>query len=263
MVTRHRQIVKVFVALKRRSFSGKIRAIVDGVQLRPIFVFGLRMEYTISVSNVVAYYRHSHDRAIQIVQYISLVRPDIEGVEQPYGDSFTSTYGNQYPFYETEGFATEEEGGHGSHTAGTAAGATVTSPAQLGNCAGGEELGCVGSCLNSSYIDQLTSNELLNIDTMCPNFDCDGAVEDYPYCLTDDVPETLSAHGGVAPGAKLAVYDVSVDGEAIWAVLALNELWMAANETGCVIHSNSWGGDGSCAVDSASEAFDAYMYEVR
>lgn len=202
-------------------------------------------------------------RITQIVQYISLIRQDVAGDAQPYGDYYTTNNGQQFPWYSAEGFATETPGGHGSHTAGTAAGATLTSPVEIGTCSGDDELGCVGSCLNTSYVETLTSNLVINVDTLCPKFDCDGRGDALDSCLSDDTVETLTAHGGVASGAQLSIFDVSADGISVWAELALNGLWDAANDTGCVVHSNSWGADGDCTVDTSSVAFDRYMYEVR
>lgn len=206
---------------------------------------------------------HRACRVAQIVQYISLVRPDVAGDDQPYGDYYTTLGGQQVPWYSAEGFTTETPGGHGSHTAGTAAGATITSPVEVESCSGDDELGCVGSCLNTSYVDTLSTNLAVNVDTLCPRFDCDGLGDDFDLCLSDDTVETLTVNGGVAPGAQLAIFDVSADGVAVWAELALNGLWDAVVETGCVVHSNSWGGDGDCTVDSSSVTFDHYMYEVR
>lgn len=165
------------------------------------------------------------------------------------------------PDFCLSGFATEFRGGHGSHTAGTAAGAILDSAEEL-ECGDGEELGCLGGCLESSVLDQLVANtSALHFDAFCPAHGCDGFVSD--LCL-DDGLEMLSANGGVAPGAKLAVFDVIPDnGMAVWANLAGNGLWEAAEETGTMVHSNSWGTvDLSCEVDTMSIAFDTYMYEV-
>lgn len=197
-----------------------------------------------------------------MIQYISLVRPDAEGETQPYGEYLTTASGSEFPWLDPEGFSTETSGGHGSHTAGTAAGATITSPVQLEPCTGGDELGCLGGCLDSDTIDYLTSDSMFDPDTLCPRFDCDGYGENLNNCLDDDTVEMLTTHGGVAPGAKLSIFDVSLDGAFVWAELALNGLWEAARETSCKIHSNSWGGTGVCTVDDLAVSFDEYMYEV-
>lgn len=198
----------------------------------------------------------------QVIQYISLVRPDAEGEEQPYGDYLTTTFGSEFPWLDPEGFSTETTGGHGSHTAGTAAGTTITFPVQLEACARGEELGCLGGCLDSNTIEDLTSDFIFDPDTLCPRFDCDGYGKSLNNCLDDDTADMLTRNGGVAPGAKLAIFDVSLDGTFVWAELALNGLWEATSETGCKVHSNSWGGTGICTVDDQAVSFDQYMYEV-
>lgn len=161
------------------------------------------------------------------------------------------------------GFATEIAGGHGSHTAGTAAGVMLDSPAELEGCSADEELGCVGGCFESNVLDELATNGDVNLDTLCPAHNCDGwGVYGIP-CLTNNGVATLTTHGGFAPGAKIAVFDVSADdGLLIWAGYALNGLWDAVAGTGCKVHSNSWAGAATCQVDSMSVEFDGYMYEV-
>lgn len=86
---------------------------------------------------------------------------------------------------------------------------------------------------------------------------------DSPEELEGDM-ETLTANGGVAPGAKLSVFDViSDDSLIVWAFLASNGLWDAAENTGCRVHSNSWGtAESTCETDTMSVEFDRYMYEV-
>lgn len=202
-------------------------------------------------------------RLTQIVQYIGLVRGSVGGDDEPYGDYYTTSRGSKIPWYDVDGFTTEQEGGHGSHTAGTAAGATLTSPVQIGSCSDEDELGCVGGCLDPSYIEELTSNSYVDIDTLCPKFGCDGSDATSGVCLSDDTVDTLTAHGGVAPGAKISVFDVSLDGTFIWAELAGNGLWRAVNSTGSAIHSNSWGGNSGCSVDPTSALYDEYMFAVR
>lgn len=100
------------------------------------------------------------------------------------------------------------------------------------------------------------------METFCPAHDCDGV--DTSLCF-DDPLEMLPMSGGVAPGAKIAVFDViSDDSLAVLSFLAENGLWDAVENTGAKVHSNSWGTtELSCEVDSLSVAFDTYMYEVR
>lgn len=167
-----------------------------------------------------------------------------------------------------QGFVTETPGGHGSHTAGTAAGVMIDNPAELDGCSDGFELGCVGGCFASSDLDALTSDSEISLDALCPEHNCDG-LESYGICLDDygdgddAVVEVLTAHAGVAAGAKISVFDVSVDGVLIWAELAMNGLWDAVEATGCVVHSNSWGGEPTCETDTMSTTFDDYMYKVK
>ena len=112
-------------------------------------------------------------------------------------------------------------------------------------------------------MEQLVSNGFFNVEVFCPKFQCDGLGTDYETCLSDDVEETVSANGGAAPGAKLAIFDTSADGTTVWAELAGNGLWEASNETGSVVHTNSWGGNNDCAVDASAIQYDTFMYQVR
>ncbi len=162
------------------------------------------------------------------------------------------------------GFATENAGGHGSHTAGTAAGVMLDSPTELQSCGVDEELGCIGGCFESTVLNDMATNIFVDFDALCSAHGCDGMNEYGIPCLSSDVIETLATHGGVAPGAKISVFDVTPkDGLSVWADLALNGLWDAVEETGCKVHSNSWASQGTCVVDFMSIAFDGYMYQVR
>ena len=166
--------------------------------------------------------------------------------------------------YTFSGFTTELEGGHGSHTAGTAAGVMLDSPAEL-DCGDGEELGCLGGCFDSTVLDDLAADGDLDFETFCPAHDCDGLGEDQLSCF-DDAMETLAANSGVAPGAQIAVFDVgSDDEEFIWAFFAGgNGLWDAAEDTGSKVHSNSWGTSTlDCETDTFSTEYDRYMHEVK
>ena len=139
----------------------------------------------------------------------------------------------------------------------------LDSPAELESCSVDEELGCIGGCFESTVLDDLAANMFVDFDALCRAHDCDG-LDDYGIpCLGSGTMETLAAHGGVAPGAKISVFDVSPDdGLSVWADLALNGLWDAVEDTGCKVHSNSWASEGTCDTDSMAIAFDEYMSEV-
>ncbi|CAM9477974.1 unnamed protein product [Choristocarpus tenellus] len=65
----------------------------------------------------------------------------------------------------------------------------------------------------------------------------------------------------MAPGAKIAIFDVSGDGDSIFSSFLGNGLWEAAGNTGAKIHTNSWGGDAGCQLDDESIVYDNYLYE--
>lgn len=199
-------------------------------------------------------------RLSQIVQYTRLVAPDDPG-DSPY---FSTTDGGQYTWYSSYGFGMDMEAGHGTHTAGSAAGATLNDPAETVICSGTDELGCIGGCLNTSYVETLLSStfHLADFPTWCPQFDCDGYGEDYEFCLSEDISTTLTENGGMAQGAKLSIFDTSLDGSAIWGSLAGKGMWTSTEGTGCLLHSNSWGADQYCTVDQEAILNDEYMYDV-
>lgn len=182
-------------------------------------------------------------------------------VGSPYDDEVFSTLnGDIHNWYDEPGFGLDMEAGHGTHTAGSAAGSTLASPAETVTCGAGSEVSCTGKCLTTAEAADAAADNLLTWDTLCPQYNCDGGSGE--ACLSEDVPETLADNGGIARGAKVAVFDVSVDGSAVWASLAANGLWNATEGTGCMLHSNSWGGDFDCNIDSETASYDQYMYEV-
>ena len=67
----------------------------------------------------------------------------------------------------------------------------------------------------------------------------------------------------MAQGAKISVFDVSADGDDLFSLHVLNGLWESTIGTGSFVHSNSYGSDIDCNVDSQTVAYDEYMYEVR
>ncbi|CAM9375513.1 unnamed protein product, partial [Sphacelaria rigidula] len=198
----------------------------------------------------------------KIVQYIRLVAPD------PIGDAayfYTSNGAGPYQWFTSSGFGADTEDGHGTHTAGSAAGAPLNDPAVPDTCTGTDTLGCIGGCLNTSYVTSLIGNLALalvpDFDTWCPQFECDGYGADTEPCLDEDVSATLTENAGMASGAKLAIFDVSFDGQGVWASVAVNALWEATEDTGCMLHSNSWGSDSYCTTTFEGTQYDQYMYE--
>lgn len=107
------------------------------------------------------------------------------------------------------------------------------------------------------------NNTVFDLDTYCPAYECDGQGATSTKCLGDDPVETLFKHRGVAPAAKLAIFDVAIGPELIFADLAGNDLWNVANGTGAMVHTNSWGSDSLCEMDDQSVLYDTYMYQVR
>lgn len=198
----------------------------------------------------------------QIVQYIRLIRPDAAGQDASF---YTTSGAGPFPWYSNSGFGDDAPDGHGTHTAGSAAGATLNDPAVAATCSGTDELGCTGGCLNTSFISTHVNNEYypFDLEVLCPQYGCDGLGESHKLCLDADVGSTLTENGGVAPGAKLSIFDSSADGEGIWASLAGNRVWSATDGTGCKLHSNSWGGESYCTVTSDCVLYDTYMHNVR
>lgn len=159
-------------------------------------------------------------------------------------------------------FGDDEKAGHGTHTAGTAAGATLNNPAETTECDTGKTLSCAGACIDATGSDDdLVSSyyQADDIDRQCPFFGCD---DDSDLCLGDDVGVTLAENGGMAQGAKLAIFDVFA-GETSLAYYAGNGLWEPCLEAGCKIHSNSWGGDGVCTLSALDILYDEFMYKVN
>ena len=160
----------------------------------------------------------------------------------------------------TGGFGSDLEDGHGTHTAGTAAGAVLNSPATTVTCAIDETLGCIGTCLSTEEEAFFPADDFPTWDTLCPQFNCDNFGDP---CLGEDVSATLTESGGIAQAAKISVFDTSADGEGVLASQALNGVWESTNGAGSFLHSNSWGSDNDCNVDSRTVAYDEYMYQVK
>lgn len=177
-----------------------------------------------------------------------------------HGSTFTVS-GSSYPWTPADGFGDDEKAGHGTHTAGTAAGATLKIPAETVTCGTGKTLSCVGACIDATGSDDdLVSyySQYADVDRLCPMLGCDDETE---ACLGDDVGATLAENGGMAQGAKLAIFDVFL-GDTALVDYANNGLWEPCLEAGCKIHSNSWGGDGECLLSASDILYDDFMYKV-
>ena len=180
-----------------------------------------------------------------------------------YGDYFTTSSGRRFEWLSAADFEQDEAAGHGTHTAGSAAGATLNAPAETVTCSGSDALGCVGGCINpvSPTDDLLSYSQFFyyDLDRLCPSFGCGGYGEE--VCLGDDVDKTLMEHGGIAQGAKLAIFDIFYADFGLGSY-AGNGVWEACLEAGCKIHSNSYGGDNVCELGAADVGYDDFMYNV-
>ncbi|CAM9533797.1 unnamed protein product [Scytosiphon promiscuus] len=190
----------------------------------------------------------------KVIQYIELVKAD-EGEE----NASLSSGGVLYPYIPSDDFNVDDDLGHGTHTAATIAGSTSTDPAETVACNGGKVTGCGGGCIstNATIIDDSDGDDT-SIDRLCPMFGCVGGYTD-EQCLTDDVGQTLSDNGGMAQGAKIAVFDIFFK-DYSYGDLAGNGLWEACLAAGCKIHSNSYGVDKRCELSSVDLLYDDFMY---
>ncbi|CAM9966840.1 unnamed protein product [Scytosiphon promiscuus] len=170
----------------------------------------------------------------------------------------TSSYTTSF----TGGFYKDTIGGHGTWTAGCAAGSISCGATTQATCCGDELPGCAGGCIEASGLDSMLENGVFDLDLYCPMYDCDGTTDlALSYCLSDDPVETLHQNIGVAPGAKIAVFDVSYTGEDVGSEYAGNLVWESAVATGAKIHSNSWSADTFCEFTEIDLMYDTYMYE--
>lgn len=166
----------------------------------------------------------------------------------------------EFGAFDVPGFGGDEPQGHGTHVAGTAAGATLTTPASTASCSETEQLSCLGACLNTTRIKTLTENYFVDWDTWCEQFACDGSGDE--CCLGKDVGMTLAENGGIARGAKLSIFDASDDGYSMFTEDAGNGMWESSEETGSKVHTNSWGSFSTCYGTAESIMYDAYIHEV-
>ena len=183
-----------------------------------------------------------------------------------HGDYFTTDLGRRYPWLDATDFEEDEAAGHGTHTAGSAAGATINTPADTVTCIDPDVLSCVGGCISASAsYDDLVSTYIqyftLDLDRLCPSFIYCASLINEELCLDDDVAETLTEHGGMARGAKLAIFDIfheDIGGLDV----AGNGMWEACTDAGCKLHSNSWGADVYCDMREWDLLYDDFMYNV-
>ena len=199
------------------------------------------------------------------------MKPGVSG-----GEFATSGDGARFPLVSGADFNQDDAIGHGTHTAGSAAGATLHDPATTVDCTGTKMLGCGGGCFSdeagdTSYSlsdfddvvdDDFTVNGTppLSINKLCPMFGCEGGNDD--QCLSDDVGETLAEHGGMAQGAKLSIFDMFF-GDYSYADLAGNGVWESCMDAGCKLHSNSYGVDSRCELSALDLMYDDFMYKVK
>ena len=204
-------------------------------------------------------------KPMQVIQYIDMIKTDlIAGL-----GTITTSEGGWFYDISTGGFQGDDVEGHGTHTAGSALGATLNVPAETTTCSGTKDPGCVGGCIDAdrtSWGDDLLALPIENatfsadIDRICPMHGCDD--ETVQWCLSDDVEQTLTEHGGMAQGAKLAFFDVFANDEIDLMDYVGNGLWEPCLEAGCKLHSNSWGGPGVCLLTAQDILYDDFMYKV-
>eukprot|EP00904_Undaria_pinnatifida_P011011 jgi/Undpi1/703/HiC_scaffold_10.g04167.m1 len=172
------------------------------------------------------------------------------------GDFFFDPERRKHPWIPAYHFEEDDVEGHGTHVAGSAAGAMLTTPAETSTtCSGTEVPGCVGGC-----VDPDDAPVGADLDSLCPMLGCDDTTDE--RCLSDDVGQTLADHGGMARGAKLAIFDVGVGGDLFFPLVG-SDLWKPCLEAGCMIHSLSGGRDDLCEVDALDIEFDTFMHEVH
>lgn len=212
----------------------------------------------------------------QVVQYIDLIRQDPEKstASPAFGESWATSNGGRFPWLPAHDFGKDVPRGHGTHTAGSAAGVTLSAPATTQVCGEGKELSCVGGCVKSKDADGeddllsewedvylFAPHDAVDLDRLCPRYDCDGLGE--KYCLDDDEGSTLAAHGGIARGAKLAIFDILDEYYGIGVEMAGSGIWEPAMEAGSKLHSNSWGNSHFCEYLPSDVLHDNFMYNVR
>eukprot|EP00904_Undaria_pinnatifida_P000092 jgi/Undpi1/10083/HiC_scaffold_28.g12537.m1 len=212
----------------------------------------------------------SYPNRRKVIQYIDLIKT---GSNPEPTTVSTATDGESFYFFSSGGFQGDVVEGHGTHVSGSAAGATLNSPVETVVCDGTKVPGCVGGCINgatSTWGDDLLTMSYnggpydADVDRICPMLGCDDATA--TWCLNDDVEQTLTEHGGMAQGAKLAFFDVvALAGTQVVPLMGYpgNGLWESCLEAGCKVHSNSWGEDDNpdCILDALDVGYDDFMYK--
>lgn len=200
---------------------------------------------------------------MQVIQYINLINTDYDTPSSP----VRSSDGRIFSYLSAGEFQGDHVDGHGTHTAGSAAGATLNTPAETATCSETTKVpGCVGSCIDvasTSWGDDVLYPlpDEKNIDVLCPMLGCDDETDQ--RCLSDDVGQTLAENGGMAQGAKIAFFDIFSAGDGYGSYPG-NGLWESCLEAGCKVHSNSWGEeDPPCLVRAMDLEYDDFMYKVR
>ena len=224
-----------------------------------------RLQYSYEVTPSVHVASCPTCEPMQVIQYINMIKTDSMA---GYGIVYSSG-GDFFYHISTADFQGDDVEGHGTHTAGSALGATLTNPAETTTCDGTTKVpGCVGGCVDvdrSSWGDDLLTMPAYSVfaadvDRICPVLECDDETEQ--WCLSDDVGETLAEHGGMAQGAKLAFFDIFAD-KLVIAHHVGNGLWEPCLEAGCKVHSNSWGDtDPLCRVKAIDIQYDDFMHKV-
>lgn len=81
--------------------------------------------------------------------------------------------------------------------------------------------------------------------------------------IAGDILSETSYNGGHAPDAKIAFYDMSVDGNSISYPTPISEnVFEVSREAGAKIHSDSWG-SGDNIYDSSCIDIDNYLYTTE
>lgn len=183
-----------------------------------------------------------------------------------YGDYISTDSSRRVSWIDATDFEQDDVIGHGTHTAGSAAGAMLNSAANILTwCAPPDVPGCVGGCISASstYDDFVSLDAQLatvDLDRLCPVYNCTDSYDD-EICLSGNVTETLKEHGGMAQGAKLAIFDMFYDNFGLGSLTG-NGMWEVCAEAGCKVHSNSWGMDVLCNMGQLDVYYDDYMYNV-